>query len=111
MSSSSISFGSSSRRAASSSPRFSTARVGRRHPEPLVDLLLGAEGLGLAALVVGDAVLAHVEAASHGLRAQRLVVLARAGEVLEQVAECLRGTMRRSTARPECVTALRARLA
>ena len=55
------------------------AQLGRDelHPEPLVDLLLGREGLGPAALVVGDPVLAHVQAAPHRLGAQRLVVLAR----------------------------------
>ena len=69
------------------------AQLGRDvlHPEPLVDLLLGREGVGLAALVVGDAVLAHVQAAPDRLGAQRLVVLARPGEVLEQVAERLLG--------------------
>ena len=67
------------------------AQLGRDvlHAEPLVDLLLGREGLGAAALVVGDPVLAHVQAAPHRLGAQRLVVLPGAREVLEQVAEGL----------------------
>ena len=67
------------------------AQLGRDvlHAEQLVDLLLGGAGVGHA-LVVDHAVLGHVEAALHGRRAQRLVVLARAGEVLEQVAEVLR---------------------
>ena len=67
------------------------AQLGRDelHAEPLVDLLLGRVGDGLAALVVGDPVLAHVQAAPHRLGAQRLVVPAGAGEVLEQVAEGL----------------------
>ena len=91
MSPSSISSGSSpSRAAASSSPRFSRSSGGMNsHAEPLVDLLLGRERLGLARLVVRDAVLAHVEAALHRLGAERLVVPAGAGEVLEQVPEGL----------------------
>ena len=50
-----------------------------------------AKALRAAAVVVGDAVLAHVQAAAHRLAAERLVVPARAGEVLEQVAEGLLG--------------------
>ena len=67
------------------------AQLGRDplHAEPLVDLLLGRAGDRLPALVVGDAVLAHVQAALDRRRAQRLVVAPRAREVLEQVAERL----------------------
>ena len=90
MSSSSTSSGSSPSRAASQLAAV-LAQLGRDvlHAQPLVDLLLGRAGVRLAALVVGDAVLAHVQPAPDRLRAQRLVVLARAGEVLQQVAERL----------------------
>ena len=69
------------------------AQLGRDplHAELLVDLLLGRAGDRVAALLVGDPVLAHMQAALDGGRPQRLVVPARAGEVLEQVPECLLG--------------------
>ena len=92
MSPSSISSGSRPSRAACELAAV-LAQLGRDvlHAEALEDLLLGREGLRLAGLVVRDAVLAHVEAAPDRLGPQRLVVPARAGEVLEQVAEGLLG--------------------
>ena len=57
-------------------------------PEQLVDLLLRRARVRDA--VVDHAVLGHVEAALDRRRAERLVVLPGAGEVLEQVAEVLR---------------------
>ena len=56
------------------------AQLGRDplHAEQLVDLLLGRARVRVAALVVGDPVLGHVEAALDRLGAQRLVVPARA---------------------------------
>ena len=59
--------------------------------EALVDLLLGRAELDLAALDLGDPVLGDGEAARHRLLAQLHVVRLGAGEVLEQVAEGLRG--------------------
>ena len=58
--------------------------------EERVELLLVAEGLHLARLDHGDAVLGDREPAPLRLLAQRDVVLLRAGEVLEQVAVALR---------------------
>ena len=65
------------------------AQLGRdpRHAEPLVDLLLGRAERRLAGRVVEDPVLGDVQAAADRRLAQLHVVLARAGEVLEQVAE------------------------
>ena len=77
--------------------------------EPLVDLLLGRARARFAGGVVEDPVLGDVQAAAHGGLAQRGVVRARAGEVLQQVAELRRA--RRSAGRrgtPEWVRALRA---
>ena len=112
MSSSSISSGSSPSRAASSSPRFSRSSGGDvLHAQPLVDLLLGGAGVRLAVSSSRDAVLAHVQPAPHGLGAQRLVVLPRAGEVLEQVPEASSGTTRRSTGMPDVGHGARAGLA
>ena len=54
-----------------------------------VDRLLAGALERLAGGVVEHAVLRHVQAAPHGRLAQRHVVRARAGEVLEQVAELL----------------------
>ena len=54
--------------------------------EPLRDLLLGRECLRPSALVVGDPVLAHVEAAPHRVLAQLDVVLLGPGQVLQHVA-------------------------
>ena len=59
--------------------------------EALVDVLLGRAELDLAALGLGDPVLGDREAAGHRLFAQLHVVGLGAGEVLEQVAEGLRG--------------------
>ena len=59
------------------------------HAEQLVDLLLGRARVRRLRRVVGDAVLRDVEAALDRRGAQRLVVLLRPGQVLEQVAEVL----------------------
>ena len=59
------------------------------HAQQLVDLFLGGAGVGLAGGVDLHAVLGDVEPAAHRIGPQRLVVLLRAGEVLEQVAEVL----------------------
>ena len=65
----------------------------RRHElvaEEPVELLLGGERLHLAGLGDRDAVLRDRETAADRLLAERDVVLLRAGEVLQQVAEALR---------------------
>ena len=66
--------------------------------EPRVDLVLGRVAVDLAALGLGDPVLGDREPALDCALAQLDVVLGRAGEVLEQVAVCLR--RRRSAGRP-----------
>ena len=59
------------------------------HAEPLVDLLLGRVGVGLAARVVGDPVLAHVQPALTASVRSASLCLPEPGEVLQQVAERL----------------------
>jgi hypothetical protein len=68
------------------------AQLGRDElvAEPLVQLLLGAEGVHLARLDLGDPVLGDRQAAALCLLAHRDVVVLRAGEVLEQVPVTLR---------------------
>src|SRR2546421_113273 len=58
--------------------------------EELIDLLLGGAAVGDARLVVEHPILRDVQAAAHGGVAQGGIVLARAREVLKQIAELLR---------------------
>ena len=68
-------------------PALAQLGLDPREAELRVDLLLGRAAQRLAGRVVEDAVLRHVQPALHRGLAQRHVVLLRAGEVLEHVAE------------------------
>src|SRR5918911_1694561 len=86
----SLSSRSSSMRRSSSSAVAQLRRY-PREPEAVVDLLLGGAAERLTGRVVEDPVLGDVQPAPHGALAQADVVRLGAGEVLQHVAELVRG--------------------